>query len=166
MLRQGHKVRIFTYNHVHNLPPGIEQADANEIIPKADILSYSRENFRNRQMALNIFRYRMLKQNLGLWLDLDLFLVQPIKAITTPLFGLETQECINIALLYIPPDHELLEALINFTSTPYPLPPFLPRRTRFGHWRRQLLGRPGGVFGPRALTYFIKKRHLVGRHFL
>jgi hypothetical protein len=169
MLRQGHKVRIFTYKHIHNLPAGIEQADANEIVPKADILKYGRENFRNRQMASNIFRYRMLKQNLGLWLDLDMLLLQPIKAITTPLFGLETQESINNAVLYIPPDHELLEALINFTNTPYPLPPFLPRRIRFGQWRRQLLGRPvhaadmpWGVFGPRALTYFIKKQHLVG----
>lgn len=168
MLAQGHRLRIFTYGPLRNVPEGIEIADANDIVPRDDILKYAKPGFKHKQMASNIFRYRMMAQDCGIWVDLDMLLLKPIEPSRTSIFGLESANSINTAVLYLPQNHELLSSLLAFTNTPYPIPPFFTPRMKFGLWRHKLFGNPihaadmpWGVFGPTALTYFAAKLNLT-----
>lgn len=164
MLHQGHRLRIFTYGPITGVPDGVEIADANTIVARDEILRYAKPGFKHRQMASNIFRYQMLARECGIWVDLDMLLLKPIAPTRLPLFGLESADGINTAVLYLPPAHPLLASMLAFTSTPFPIPPFFTPRMKFGLWRRKWAGQPvhaadqpWGVFGPTALTYFARR---------
>jgi hypothetical protein len=70
--RQGHPFRLYVYNPVANVPAGTLVADAEQIVPKSDIA-----RFQNLANFSDYFRYSMLFQNGGYWVDLDNFCLRP-----------------------------------------------------------------------------------------
>lgn len=162
MLKQGHKVRIFSYGDLGPLPDGVERADAEAIVPAAALLRHRKSG--SPSLGSNVFRYRLMQQGLGLWLDLDMLLFRPIRMSAGPVFGWQDSSTINTAVLYLPPDSPTLAALLTFTDEPYPVPPFFrPYRQRLLRFRHAI-GLPQhvtrmrwGVFGPKALTYFARQ---------
>jgi Glycosyltransferase sugar-binding region containing DXD motif len=166
MLRQRHKVRLFTYERLDDVPAGIEVVDANEIIPREKFLRHAKTN--SPALGANIFRYKLLKQDLGIWLDTDVILLKPLNRRASHVFGFEDHILINNAVLYIPAHSKLLDDLLDYVCSVHPVPPFYPFRKRMQLRLRKLEGAPigveemeWGVFGPDALTHFVKKNDLV-----
>lgn len=159
MLRQGHRVRLFTYEPVANVPAGVDVVSAEEVVSRVEILQHRRRQ--SFALGSDIFRYRLQEAGLGPWVDLDVLVLRPITLDGPYLFGWEHPERINGAVLYLDRESPLLQALLTFIADPWPIPPFYSWAARFGLMVRRRVGFPKhvsamrwGVFGPAALTHF------------
>lgn len=155
VLRQGHRLALYCYRDVAGVPEGVEIFDASAVLPEASIpASWAKRS----DLYSDWFRYEIQKRGLGIWLDLDVYLVAPLDLERPCLFGEYEPGKINGAVLRLPPDSPLLPALLEpfVTGT---IPDWLSWRWRVeGRIRKLLSGRadlsrtPWGVSGPYALT--------------
>ena len=166
MLKQGHKVRLFSYETVTNAPQGIELEDAREALPRDEFIFYRASG--SPALGANKFRYRLMKKGLGLWLDTDIILINPMIQDDEYIFGWESDGVINNAVLYLPSNAKITEEICNFVDQKYPIPPFFVPTLRAELERRAALGSPvdiqdfpWGSYGPGALTYFVRKNNLA-----
>jgi len=89
-LENGFNVMLWTYATSINAPGNVEIKDANEIIPKAQIFNYSQSNkFGHGKGSFSgfsdIFRYKLLFDKGGIWVDMDITCLQQFQ-IKTPYF--------------------------------------------------------------------------------
>lgn len=83
----GHPVHLYTYDDISGLPVGVIRMDARYIVPEDEVFLYDGPMPKTATTAAfaympfaDKFRYRLLRFNGGLWLDLDIILVKPIPA--------------------------------------------------------------------------------------
>lgn len=64
---------LYTYDNIINLPKDVIIKDGNQILPKSDIFCYQVGKGKGSFSAFsNIFRYKLLYDNGGIWVDMDL----------------------------------------------------------------------------------------------
>lgn len=73
-LRQGHEYHLYTYSKITNVPKGAVLKDAAEIIPTT-LLDYTK--FPKLALFADFFRYKLLLDRGGWWVDTDSVCVQP-----------------------------------------------------------------------------------------
>jgi hypothetical protein len=73
-MQHGHAFHLYVYNEVENIPPGTIIKDANEIYPEANVYSDQWNGFVNFS---NRFRYTLLYQKGGWWVDMDTVCLKP-----------------------------------------------------------------------------------------
>jgi hypothetical protein len=82
-LGHGHSFRLWIYEPlITTLPPGVEIADASQIIPREKIFSYKNENKYGHGKGSvagfsDIFRYKLLYEKGGWWVDMDITCLNP-----------------------------------------------------------------------------------------
>jgi hypothetical protein len=80
MIRQGHPVKLYTYDNVvamqARVPPGVMVVDAGDLVPRS-IYHHAVLNSEIRYFS-DIFRYAVLHEFGGWWLDTDIVLVKPL----------------------------------------------------------------------------------------
>src|SRR5262249_28020043 len=76
-LANGHEFHLFVYADVKNVPPGTVIRDGEEILPASAIFRY-RDNGSYAGFA-NFFRYELLWQAGGWWVDLDTICLHPFQ---------------------------------------------------------------------------------------
>lgn len=155
VLRQGHRLILWTYGPVNAVPAGVEMADATEILPKSLILRHETGSV---SLFSNWFRYELQRRGLGTWIDSDVYLLQPIDTNSPYLLTEMAPGWINGGILRMPPDSPALSPLLEIFERPH-VPYWLPLRPRLrAQLRRLRTGRvdlsrlPWGTSGPRALT--------------
>lgn len=79
---KGHKIILWTYQPIENLPEEFEQRDANEIIPENKVFKYgenSKIDWGKGSYAgfSDIFRYKLLYEYGGWWVDMDVTCLKP-----------------------------------------------------------------------------------------
>ena len=74
-LHHGHDYRLYVYEPVMNLPEGAVACDANEILPASSIFQYT--DFRSYAGFSNFFRYKLLLERGGWWVDTDIVCLRP-----------------------------------------------------------------------------------------
>jgi hypothetical protein len=81
----GHPVHLYTYDDISGLPAGVITIDAGVIVPADEMFLYTgpapvshRPDAFSYMPFADLFRYRLLRFNGGLWMDLDIILLQPI----------------------------------------------------------------------------------------
>lgn len=168
MLRHGHRVRLYGYEKIHNIPSGIEFVNGNEVLPYNEILRYT--NGHIHAIGADLFRYKLQELGLGIWLDLDVLLLKPLTQSQHDIFGKEEKNKCNNAVLFLAKESQILHSLIKLVSTPYPIPPFFSPTKRTLLKIQKKLGLPKhvsamrwGTFGPKALTHFSKTHNLFDR---
>jgi hypothetical protein len=83
-LENGHQFRLWVYDEIiTNLPKEVLIADANEIIPKSNVFSYKNKNsFGHGKGSYagfsDIFRYKLLYERGGWWVDMDITCLKEI----------------------------------------------------------------------------------------
>lgn len=78
-LRQGHPVRLFSYEAIPNLPLGVTHEDARAILPESAVFTNpSATGHGNLSMFSNFFRYHLLLQRGGIWSDCDSVCLRPL----------------------------------------------------------------------------------------
>ncbi|HEX7155098.1 MAG TPA: glycosyltransferase [Thermoanaerobaculia bacterium] len=71
----GHAVHLYVYDEVERVPQGVTLRDANEILPASRIFRY-REHDSVAGFA-NYFRYKLLAERGGWWIDMDVVCLRP-----------------------------------------------------------------------------------------
>ncbi|MEA2464412.1 MAG: hypothetical protein QOJ98_2159 [Acidobacteriota bacterium] len=86
-LHHGHAFDLYVYDEVTNVPIGTTLRDANEILPRDRIFRY-REHDTVSGFS-NYFRYRMLLEKGGWWVDTDVVCLRPFDFDTDHVFASE-----------------------------------------------------------------------------
>jgi len=74
-LKQGHKYVLWVYDRPKGIPKGVIVKDANEILDKKYIFRHWSGNLAT---FADIFRYKLLYERGGWWVDLDLINLRPL----------------------------------------------------------------------------------------
>ncbi|MEO1496463.1 MAG: hypothetical protein AAFV43_04860 [Planctomycetota bacterium] len=77
-LHFGYEFHLFAYGDLDGVPPGVKRVDAREVLPESDVF-YVRRGFGKGSPAFfaDRFRYEMLLQRGGWWVDTDVVCVAP-----------------------------------------------------------------------------------------
>ena len=66
-----HDFHLYTYGPVQNVPPGTRVLDANEIISRDKVERFKYTGNPSYSAFSNVFRYKLLLEKGGIWVDLD-----------------------------------------------------------------------------------------------
>lgn len=161
MLRNGHEVVLHSFGRPKDLPRGIELFDATKLMKETEIIRHKETN--NLALASDRYRYRILREGLGVYVDCDVYFLKPF-VMKEYNFGWQTDSEINCAVLGAPHDSALVKRLLDAANDPYFIPPWLSEKKQ-RKWRlRKWLGRPKhvseqpwGTIGPILLTHLVKE---------
>lgn len=157
----GHRVVLYHYGPLENVPDGVELADANEILPSTTFLTHGRTG--SPAVHADKFRYRMLSKSTNtIWADTDAYCLRPFESIDGRFYGWESDTLINNGVLGLPADSDALTRLIAFTSDEYSIPTWYGEeytaKLQAAKHAGQPIGageQPWGVWGPHALSHFL-----------
>lgn len=74
-LQNGHEYHLYVYDEVKNVPAGTVIRDANEILTASRIFQYKHQA--SYAGFANFFRYKLLLERGGWWVDTDVICVKP-----------------------------------------------------------------------------------------
>src|SRR5437870_1345057 len=74
-MRNGHEYHLYVYDDVKNIPAGTVIKDASEILPASRIFQY--KHFPTYAGFSNFFRYKLLLERGGWWIDTDTVCLKP-----------------------------------------------------------------------------------------
>jgi hypothetical protein len=169
----GQHVVLYTYGDVTNAPAGVEIADANDIMPQTGFLRHERTG--SPALHSDVFRYHMLaKKDRMIWADTDAYCVKPFTTPTGHFYAWESEHGLNGGVLGLPQDSETLRALLDFTTDEFAVPLWYDEKYRRELTAKRAAGTPvhagempWGVWGPHAITHFLKAtgevRHALPR---
>ena len=169
-LDNGHEVVLFTYGEVKGVPDGVQLADANEILPADRIIRHAKTG--SPAYHADLFRLHMLRQTNYIWADTDAYCCQPWKIRGKHFHGWisDDKPMINNGVLGLPKSSKTLAAMLKFTSDEYPVPPWYSAEKQAELQALKDRGEgvhvsllPWGVWGPDALTWFLKETGEVSK---
>ena len=169
MLTQGHKVILHTYGKVTNVPKGVIIRSASNVLPYDD--TYRHRKTQSISLFADYFRCVLLKKEMGIWIDLDCYLLQPLELPSHGyLLGHEINT-INSAVLHLPADSPILKDLLEACKTPTKSPDWLDFRRKYIKRPAYLLSGKGwhladmgwGIIGPVALTRLVPRHNLLDK---
>lgn len=74
-LAHGHEVHLYSYGEVQGVPPGVAMGDGREILPEAAVFRY--RDGGSYSGFSNFFRYKLLLERGGWWVDSDVICLTP-----------------------------------------------------------------------------------------
>jgi hypothetical protein len=170
-LAAGHKVTVYSFDSIPGLPAGIENSDAEAILPHA----FS-ERLRPPQpdggwrdwttlQFSDFFRMKLMAKGLGLWLDADVLLLKPaVIDPAKPYFAWERPRQLGNSVIYLPPKHGIVTAFEDLMEQEELTPNWLSLRHRITFMMRRLRGGSNrlsdirvAIFGPAALTALARR---------
>ncbi|MDF1661587.1 MAG: glycosyltransferase [Planctomycetota bacterium] len=165
-VQHGHHVNLFRYNKLENVPEGIHEQDAREILAEEEIYTYPNGSY---SAVSNLFRWELLRQRGGIWIDTDVICLKPFDFDQEFVFGHQDSETINAAIVGLPKGHKIAVDLAYLCRNPNT---FLPhdkwktkklkfiRRFFQGNRRDNITWGEGG--GVRGFTNYIRHNKLDG----
>ena len=77
-LKNGHPYHLYAYDRPENIPSGVCNYSAAEILPKEEVFAYKTEPGLGSYSAVsNLFRYLLLVKTGGIWVDADVICLRP-----------------------------------------------------------------------------------------
>jgi hypothetical protein len=171
MREAGHDITVYSTDPEALLREGL---GATQIHPAGDVIADDHSAHRYRQARAfhhfaDVFRLELVRQDKGVWVDLDCLMLKAITPKDDYLFGRFNAEWLNNAVLMMPKDSAMLaDYYAGITAVPFRMPWSTPQR-RLRRNLAILLGealpdpKARTNIGPRALTYYAKKHGLFGR---
>ncbi len=167
----GQQITLFSYHDIPNVPEGVLRRDGREVLQTETFLKYERKD--SYALFADLFRLHMLRACPGMiWVDTDVYCHRPMRYGDDHVFGLELPDSprINNAVLGLPADSAVLAEMLEFTSDPYAIPPFVKPALRAQYEAARAAGnpvhvgqQPWTVWGPMMLTHFVARHGLGGR---
>jgi hypothetical protein len=167
----AHKVTVYSFDPLAQLPDGVGNAEAEAILPHAfaERLRPTGPDGVWRDWTMlqfsDFFRMRLMARNAGLWLDADVLLLKPVEIDPAkPYFAWERPRQLGNSVLYLPPDDPIVAAFIALMQQDELTPDWLALRHRLTFALRRLRGSHRlsdirvAIFGPAALTA-LARRH-------
>lgn len=89
-LANGHEYKLYSYTPPTNAPKGTQLVDAREIMPQDSVFAYQCGPGRGSVSAFsNVFRYQLLLDRGGIWVDADVVCLRPFDFPEEYVFGQE-----------------------------------------------------------------------------
>lgn len=159
----GHRVILYHYGPLENVPDGMELADANEILPQTNFLKHERTG--SPALHSDLFRYKMLEKSRNtIWADTDAYCVKPFVTPNGHFYGWESAKHINGGVLGLPADSDTLQELLAYTEDEFAIPSWYGEEYQAELEQKRAEGnpvhaseQPWGVWGPHAITHFLHK---------
>lgn len=165
VLRQGHRLVLYAYDELPGVPEGVELADAASILPRETIVRHS-----SGSVALfsDRFRFEIMRQSLGLWLDADAYLVKPLHVRPDQhYFAYCEPGNLGAGVLYLPANSPIIDPVLRLFEDPF-IPDWMRLRDQIrAYWRKFRQGHisigdmPWGVAGPLALKALAQRNGLM-----
>ena len=86
-LTHGHDFHLYTYAPIDNVPTGVTVQNANDILPESMVFRY-RDHHSYAGFA-NFFRYKLLLERGGWWVDTDAICLKPFDFVDDHVFASE-----------------------------------------------------------------------------
>jgi mannosyltransferase OCH1-like enzyme len=102
-LKNGHEYHLYVYEDVLHVPAGTVVKDGNEVLPASMIFQY--RDFKSYSGFSNFFRYKLLLEKGGWWVDTDMICLRPFDFAGAYVFSSEReegQEAINCGAIKVP----------------------------------------------------------------
>jgi hypothetical protein len=108
----GHRVRVYAYDHA-STPAFCEQADARALLPADRVFFYQSGYGAGSVSAFsNLFRYTLLLQNGGWWIDTDVACLAAAWPDGDVVAATEDGPFIGSAVMRFPPGHPVMKAAV------------------------------------------------------
>src|ERR1700716_1219907 len=167
----GHKVTVYSFEPLAQLPAGVGNAEAEAILPHAfsEKLRPPQPDGTWRDWTTlqfsDFFRMRLMERNAGLWLDADVLLLKPVMLDPAkPYFAWERPRQLGNSVLYLPPGDAIVAAFEALMQRDALTPDWLALRHRLTFWLRKLRGGSKrlsdirvAIFGPASLTALARR---------
>lgn len=166
----GHKVTIYSFDPIAQLPDGIANAEAEAILPHsfAERLRPARPDGvwidRTMLQFSDFFRMRLMAKSTGLWLDADVLLLKPVEIDPAkPYFAWEQPRQLGNSVLYLPLNDPIVAAFEALMAQDELTPDWLSRRHRLTFMLHKLRGTTRisevrlAIYGPAALTALARR---------
>jgi hypothetical protein len=166
----GHKVTVYSFEPLAQLPDGVGNAEAEAILPHAfsEKLRPPQPNGTWRDWTTlqfsDFFRMRLMERNAGLWLDADVLLLKPVEIDPAkPYFAWERPRQLGNSVLYLPSGDPIVAAFASLMRQDELTPDWLALRHRFTFAARKLRGLRRlsdirvAIYGPAALTALARR---------
>jgi hypothetical protein len=86
----GHSVHLYTYEPIQNVPQGVTLRDASQILPASQVFHNRLGKGKGSLAAFSdLFRYKLLLDKGGWWVDADVFCLKPFDFAAPYVFGAE-----------------------------------------------------------------------------
>lgn len=163
-IRVGYKVVLHCYEKPSDAPSGVDFFDASFLMRPDEIVRHKSTG--SLALASDIYRYRILREGLGIYVDADVYCLKPLPE-SQYLLGYENTKRVNGAVLGVPQDSRMLADILRASEDPYFIPPWLNQRKRgLAEFKKSIgfprhIARQGwGAIGPSLLTYLVEKNEL------
>jgi len=109
-LDHGHAFELYTYGSVADVPEGCAVLDANCILGEDQVFAYRRGKGTGSYGAFaNRFRYKLLLERGGWWVDTDVVCMSPLIADADVQLAHEDEKTVGNAILKFPAGHSCME---------------------------------------------------------
>ncbi len=159
---QGQKITLFSYEDIPNVPSGVIRRDGREVLDTDNFLKYEKKD--SFALFADLFRLHMIARNPGMiWCDTDVYCHRPMTYDSGYVMGFELPggHRVNNAVLGLPADSALLQAMLDYTADPFAIPPFVKPALQEEYRAKAAAGQPvhvsqqpWGVWGPMMVTHF------------
>jgi mannosyltransferase OCH1-like enzyme len=108
-LENGHEYHLYVYDAVKNVPARAVIRDAVEVLPASRIFQYKHQA--SYAGFANFFRYKLLLERGGWWVDTDVICLKPFDFADEYVFATETdgeREVISSGIIKAPPGSEVM----------------------------------------------------------
>ncbi len=108
-LQNGHQYHLYVYDDVANIPEGAVVKDGNEILPASRIFQYKQQP--SYSGFSNFFRYKLLLERGGWWVDIDTICLKPFDFCEDYVFSSEMamgQDFINSGICKVPAKSDVM----------------------------------------------------------
>lgn len=166
----GHKVTIYSFDPIAQLPEGVGNAEAEAILPHsfAERLRPTAPGGvwidRTMLQFSDFFRMRLMAKRAGLWLDADVLLLKPVEIDPVkPYFAWEQPRQLGNSVLYLPANDPIVAAFEALMAQDELTPDWLSLRHRLTFRLHKLRGTTRisevrlAIFGPAALTALARR---------
>ena len=114
-MKNGYEFQLWCYEKIDNIPNGCVLKNANEIIPYEDVFCYENESSIGVGKGSyagfsDLFRYKLLYELGGLWVDMDVTCIAPITIKGEYLFRFHHKLGAVGNIMYCPPKSEIMFA--------------------------------------------------------
>jgi hypothetical protein len=107
-VRQGHPYHLYTYGELRDVPEGVSILDAETILARPEIFQNRRGAGKGSFAAFSdLFRYKLLLDLGGWWVDTDVFCLRPFEFSAPYVFGAEDKPVAS-GVIKVPRDSELM----------------------------------------------------------
>jgi hypothetical protein len=168
----GHKVTLYSFEPIAQLPDGVGNAEAEAILPHDFAGRLRPQNpdgvwiDRTMLQFSDFFRIQLMAKNAGLWLDADILLLKPIEIDPAkPYFAWEQPRQLGNSVLYLPASDPIVAAFQALMAQDELTPNWLSLRHRLTFMLHKLRGTKRisdvrlAIYGPAALTALARRNN-------